>query len=77
MVSEYDYNVQFVGSYWVLTTKISIELDEHTGNTSEEARELAEEEVDRHLTGELGISPLNFSHSCLVTLVLDDEEIEL
>ena len=76
-MNEYDYNVTFVGSYWTLITKISIDLDEYTGNTSEEAREKAVEEADRHLTGELGISPLNFAHSCLVTLVLEDEEVQL
>jgi hypothetical protein len=74
---EYDYNVTFVGSYWTLVTKVSINIDENIGNVSEEARELAMSEADRHITGELGISPLNFAHSCLVMLELEGEEITL
>ena len=32
---EYDYNVIFTGNYWSLTTKISIDLDNTTGNLSD------------------------------------------
>lgn len=71
---EYDYNVEFIGNYWVLTTRISIELDENTGNMSETARERAEEQANAAIFGELGIDPLNYAHSCLVTLILDGEE---
>ena len=71
---EYDYNVEFIGNYWVLTTKVSVELDENTGNMSETARERAEEEANAAIFGELGIDPLNHAHSCLVTLILDGEE---
>jgi hypothetical protein len=73
----YDYNVEFVGNYWVLTTKISVELDENTGNMSEEARDKAEYEANLSIRGELGIDPLDFAHSCLVTLILDGEEHHL
>lgn len=76
-MSEYDYNVQFVGNYWVLTTKISVELDENTGNMSEAARERAEEQASEAIAGELGIDPLDHAHSCLVTLVLEGEEHQL
>lgn len=76
-MKEYDYNVEFVGNYWVLTTKISVELDDTTGNMSEGARERAEEQASETITGELGINPLNFAHSCLVTLILDGEEHHL
>lgn len=76
-MSEYDYNVEFVGNYWVLTTKVSVELDDTVGNMSEEARERAEEQASEAITGELGINPLNFAHSCLVTLILDGEEHHL
>jgi hypothetical protein len=76
-VMEYDYNVEFVGNYWVLTTKVSVELDDTVGNMSEEARDKAEELARESITGELGIDPLNFAHSCLVTLVLDGEEHHL
>lgn len=76
-MSEYDYNVEFVGNYWVLTTKISVELDDVTGNMSDEARNKAEEQASEAISGELGIDPLNFAHSCLVALVLDGESIYL
>jgi len=73
----YNYTVQFVGLYWVLTTRISIELDDTEGNLSDEAREKAETEADEAMQQELGISPLNFAHSAIVTLHLEDEDIEL
>ena len=76
-MKEYDYNVEFVGNYWVLTTKISVELDDTVGNMSEEAREKAEEQASKWITGELGVNPLDFVHSCLVTLILDGEEYQI
>lgn len=76
-MKEYDYNVEFIGNYWVLTTKVSVELDDTTGNMSETAREKAEELASNSIMGELGIDPLNFAHSCLVTLILDGEEHQL
>lgn len=76
-MKEYDYNVEFIGNYWVLSTKVSVNLDDITGNMSEEARERAEELASNLITGELGIDPLNFAHSCLVTLILDGEEHQL
>jgi len=44
---------------------------------SDEARNKAEEQASEAITGELGIDPLNFAHSCLVALVLDGESIYL
>ena len=76
-MSEYDYNVIFTGNYWRLTTKISIDLDDTTGNLSEEARELAENRSNEAIRGELGIDPINFAHSTNVALVLDDQDIWL
>jgi hypothetical protein len=73
----YDYTVQFIGSYWVLSTRVSIELDDTEGNLSDEARDKAETEADESIQGELGISPLNFAHSAIVTLNLEGEDIEL
>jgi hypothetical protein len=72
---EYDYTVQFVGNYYEISTKVTLELDEYTGNC--DVRERAVEEADRALCEELGISPLNFAHSTLVTLNLDMEDIAL
>jgi hypothetical protein len=76
-MTEYDYNVIFTGNYWSLTTKISIELDEHTGNLSDEAREQAIERASECISEEIGIDPSNFAHSMNVALVLDDEDIWL
>jgi hypothetical protein len=76
-MQEYDYNVIFTGNYWSLTTKISIELDEHTGNLSDEAREQAIERASESISEEIGIDPTNFAHSMNVALVLDDEDIWL
>jgi len=65
------------GNYWSLTTKISIDLDDTTGNLSDEARELALDRANEAIRGELGIDPINFAHSTNVALLLDDEEIWL
>jgi hypothetical protein len=76
-MTEYDYNVIFTGNYWSLTTKISIELDEHTGNLSDEAREQAIERASECISEEIGIEPTNFAHSMNVALVLNGEDIWL
>ena len=76
-MKEYDYNVIFTGNYWSLTTRISIDLDDTTGNLSDEARELAEDRANEAIRGELGIDPINFAHSTNVALLLEDEEIWL
>lgn len=74
---EYDYQVTFVGNYWTLTTRTSLLVDELTGNCSDEVREKVEEDANDAILGEIGFKPLDFAHSCIVTLLLDDEEIEL
>lgn len=76
-MKEYDYNVIFTGNYWSLTTRISIDLDDTTGNLSDEARELALDRASECISQELGIDPINFAHSSNVALLLDDEEIWL
>jgi len=76
-MSEYDYNVIFTGNYWSLTTRISIDLDDTTGNLSDDARELALDRANEAIREELGIDPINFAHSIHVSLLLDDEEISL
>lgn len=76
-MKEYDYNIIFTGNYWSLTTKISIDLDDTTGNLSDEARDLAIERASESISEELGIDPINFAHSINVALVLDDEDIWL
>lgn len=76
-VSEFDYRVQWIGNYFEIITRVSVELDEYTGNLSEEAREAAEETASESISGELGINPAGFAHSVIVTLLLDGEEITL
>jgi hypothetical protein len=76
-MKEYDYNVIFTGNYWSLTTRISIELDDTTGNLSDDAREEALDRAAGAIQEELGINPLAFAHSTNVALLLDDEEIWL
>lgn len=76
-MKEYDYNVIFTGNYWSLTTRISIDLDEHTGNLSDEAREEALDRAAGAIQEEIGINPLAFAHSSNVALLLDNEEIWL
>ncbi len=76
-MSEYDYNVIFTGNYWSLTTKISIDLEDTTGNLSDEAREEALDRAAGAIQEELGINPLAFAHSTNVALLLDNEEIWL
>ena len=76
-MKEYDYNVIFTGNYWSLTTRISIDLDEYTGNLSDEAREEAVDRAAGAIQEELGINPLAFAHSSNVALLLDNEEIWL
>ena len=76
-MSEYDYNVIFTGNYWNLTTRISIDLDDTTGNLSDEAREEAIDRAAGAIQEELGINLLAFAHSTNVALLLDNEEIWL
>ena len=76
-LTAYDYRVDIVGNYWTLSTRVTVNLPDTIGNLSDEAREMAEEEADAAILGELGISPLGFAHSCIVTLLLDGEEVEI
>jgi hypothetical protein len=75
--TEYDYQVTFVGNYWTLTTRTSLLIDEQTGNCSDAVRELVEEDASNCIYQEIGFHPSNFAHSCIVTLLLDGEEVQL
>ena len=77
ITTEYDYRVEIVGNYWTLSTRVSVNLPDTVGNLSDEAREIVEAAADDSIHGELGISPLSFAHSCIITLLLDGEEVEL
>ena len=76
-MSEYDYTVQFVGNYWSMNTRISLDLDEQEGNASEETREKAIELADEMIAGDIGFSPVNFANSVLVTLNLVNEDLDI
>ena len=76
-MTRYEYTVQFVGSYWTITTQVGLEYEETIGNLSDEAREMAIESADEALLGELGIAPVTFAHSVIVTLNLDGEDVQL
>jgi hypothetical protein len=76
-MTRYEYTVEFVGNYWTITTQVGLEFEDTIGNLSDEAREMAIESADEALQGEIGIAPLNFSHSVLVTLNLDGEDVQL
>jgi hypothetical protein len=56
---------------------VGLEYEETIGNLSDEAREMAIESADEALLGELGIAPVNFAHSVIVTLNLDGEDVQL
>jgi len=40
-------------------------------------RELVEEDASNCIYQEIGFHPANFAHSCIVTLLLDGEEVQL
>lgn len=70
----YEYRVTFVGDYWDFNIRVQIELDEHTGNLSDEAREKAI--VAAMEPGWVqGIVAL--SDQTIVTLLLAGEEVDL
>ncbi len=74
---EYYYRVTMVTDYLVITTTVSLDLDEHTGNLSEEAYKQAIVEADAMVEYEMGRKLSNRSNEITVTLLLDDEEITL
>ena len=71
--TSFDYRVSLVGDYWDFNVRIGLELDEYTGNCSDEAQEKAEKEVWLNYP-----DLFNRANEITVTLLLDnDEEIEL
>jgi cytolysin (calcineurin-like family phosphatase) len=74
---EYDYRVTFVTDYLTITTNVCLELDEYTGNLSDEAYGRAAVKGMNNVEDEIGKIDETIINDITVTLVLDDEEIEL
>ncbi len=73
----YDYRVTFVTDYLTITTNVCLELDETTGNLSDEAYEQATINGMNNIEDEIGKIDETIINDITVTLLLDDEEIKL
>ena len=73
----YDYRVTFVTDYLTITTNVCLELDDTTGNLSDEAYEQATINGMNNIEDEIGKIDETVINDITVTLLLDDEEIEL
>lgn len=76
-VSEFYYRVEMITDYLVVSTTVSLNLDEYTGNLSEEAGKQAVIEADFMIEQEMGKKLSQRANDITVTLLLDDEEITL
>jgi cytolysin (calcineurin-like family phosphatase) len=73
----YDYRVTFVTDYLTINTNVCLELDDTIGNLSDEAYEQATINGVNNIIDELGHFDETLINDITVTLLLDDEEIEL
>jgi cytolysin (calcineurin-like family phosphatase) len=73
----YDYRVTFVTDYLTITTNVCLELDDTMGNLSDEAYEQASINGMNNIEDEIGKIDETVINDITVTLLLDDEEIEL
>ena len=76
-MSEFYYRVEMITDYLVVSTTVSLNLDEYTGNLSEEAGKQAVIEADFMIEQEMGKKLSHRANDVTVTLLLDDEEITL
>lgn len=76
-MSEHYYRVTMVTDYLAITTTVSLNLDEYTGNLSPEAWRQAVIEADAMTEYEVNRKISHRANEITVTLLLDDEEIEL
>lgn len=74
---EYYYRVMMTTDYLTVSTTVSLMLDEYTGNLSETARDQAIVEADASIEYELGRKLSERANEITVTLLLDDEEVDL
>ena len=73
----YDYRVTFVTDYLTITTNVCLEADDHFQNLSDEAYEQATINGMNNIEDEIGKIDETIINDITVTLLLDDEEIEL
>jgi len=73
----YDYRVTFVTDYLTITTNVCLELDDTIGNLSDEAYGQATINGKNNIEDEIGKIDESIINDITVTLILDDEEIEL
>jgi len=73
----YDYRVTFVTDYLTITTNVCLELDDTIGNLSDAAYEQATINGMNNIEDEIGKIDETVINDITVTLLLDDEEIEL
>lgn len=73
----YDYRVTFVTDYLTINTNVCLEIDDTVGNLSDEAYEQATINGVNNIVDELGRFDETLINDITVTLLLDDEEIEL
>ena len=73
----YDYRVTFVTDYLTITTNVCLELDDTIGNLSDEAYGQATINGMNNIEDELGKIDETIINDITVTLLLDEEEIEL
>jgi cytolysin (calcineurin-like family phosphatase) len=73
----YDYRVTFVTDYLTITTNVSLETDDYFQNLSDEAYEQATINGVNNIVDELGRFDETLINDITVTLLIDDEEIEL
>jgi hypothetical protein len=76
-MKEYNYRVTFVTDYLTITTNVNQLLDDTIGNCSVEAYDRAVINAENNIEAEIGQINEYLINDTTVTLVLDDEEIEL
>ena len=74
---EYNYRVTFVTDYLTIITNVELELNDTTGNLSDEAYGRAAVKGMNNIEEEIGKINETIINDITVTLILDDEEIEL
>ena len=73
----YSYRVTFVTDYLTIITNVELELDDTTGNCSGLAYEQAVINGKNNIEDQIGKIDETIINDITVTLILDDEEIEL
>ena len=73
----YDYRVTFVTDYLTITTNVSLELNDTTGNLSDEAYGRAAVKGMNNIEDEIGKINETIINDITVTLLLDEEEVDL